>query len=201
MTPEQLQAATGCTAANALKYAAPLTVGIQRWGVGHVAQFIGQIVVESANFTAVVENLNYSAQGLANTWSRFSVTGRRGGPPNALAQSLARKPEQIANEVYAGRMGNTRPGDGWLRRGRGLKQLTGHDNHRAYQDASGVPVIAHPELLEQPTHAADSACWFWSSNKCDDIATDILALTRRINGGALGLAEREAATTRARAVL
>ncbi|GAB7214727.1 hypothetical protein OS42_13380 [Dickeya oryzae] len=100
----------------------------------------------------------------------------------------------IANLAYAGRLGNKSPDDGWKFRGRGLIQLTGLDNYLACGRALGIDLITAPELLESPQYAALSACWFWSENRLNSLADigDIVKITRRINAGMAGLAERQA---------
>lgn len=156
------------------------------------AAFIAQVGHESGHLRLLVENLNYSAAGLAATWpSRFSASD---GKANALALQLARQPERIANHVYAGRMGNgpTESGDGWRYRGRGLIQLTGRANYGACGSAIGANLLGTPELLEQPEWAALSAAWFWSSNGLNELADAgaFEQITRRINGGTHGQPQR-----------
>lgn len=133
------------------------------------ALFLPQLAHESADFTCVSENLNYSAKGLAATWKRFRNAD---GTPNALAIKLARNPEAIANCVYANRMGNgdEASGDGWRTRGMGLIQLTGTDNRIALGKYFGVDFIAQPNLLLEPEWAVASACWFWATNGLNEIA-------------------------------
>lgn len=160
-----------------------------------VAAFIAQVGHESGQLTRLVENLNYSAEGLMKTWpGRFDLV---------RATAAARKPEQIANIVYAGRMGNTTPGDGWKYRGRGLIQVTGKMNYAACGEALGVDLFNRPELLEQPQYAALSAAWFWSVNGLSNLADagDLRKITQRINGGLNGLADRQALYDRAIEVL
>ena len=159
-----------------------------------IAAFLAQVGHESGGLTRLVENLNYGAQGLAATWpSRYAG-------PNALAKRLSRNPEAIANNCYANRMGNGNEasGDGWRYRGRGLIQVTGKNNYAAAAEALGLPLVEHPELLEQPIAAARSAVWFWRSNGCNELADadKFEAITRRINGGLHGQAERVALRAR-----
>lgn len=159
-----------------------------------VAMFIAQVAHESAGFTRLSENLNYSATGLAATWpSRFRA---KDGQANALAQELHRNPQRIANVVYANRYGNGDPlsGDGWRYRGRGLKQITFKDNYRACSDALGLDLVSDPDLLLEPRNAVESACWYWLSRKLTPLAEagDIVGVTKAINGGTNGLAERTA---------
>lgn len=199
MTPSLLAAATGCTAATANKFAGPLTAAMARWGVDSAARqahFLAQCAHESARFERLEEGLSYSPERLMAVWpTRFKSA--------AAAQPYARNPQALANLVYAGRMGNREPGDGWRYHGRGCIQLTGRAAYEAYEAASGKPVAAFPELLLDPAVAADSAAWFWSKNSCNTLADagDVRGLTRRINGGQNGLQERLALTARALAAL
>jgi putative chitinase len=151
------------------------------------ACFIGQCMHESGGFKFLKENLNYSAKGLVATWpSRF--------PNEEYAEEYARKPERIANKVYSGRMGNTEDGDGAKYIGRGLIQLTGKDNYKAVTEALGEDLIANPQLLEEPRYAALSAGWFWNKKGLNALAdaSDIETMTKRINGGSIGIADRKA---------
>ena len=160
-----------------------------------IAAFIAQVGHESGQLTSLVENLNYSAEGLMKTWpSRFDLV---------RATAAARKPEQIANIVYAGRMGNTEPGDGWKYRGRGLFQVTGRANYTACGEALGLDLINQPELLERPQYAAMSAAWFWSTRGLNTLADagDFVKITRRINGGLTGQEDRQALYEKALKVL
>jgi len=151
-----------------------------------MAAFIAQVGHESGQLTRMVENLNYSAERLQAVWpNRFDA---------ALAVQVARKPEQIANIAYGGRMGNALPGDGWKYRGRGLIQLTGASNYRAAGAALGLDLVNHPELVEQPETAALVAGWFWQSNGLNELADSgqFAKITRTINGGLTGQADRVA---------
>ncbi|WP_205894903.1 glycoside hydrolase family 19 protein [Metapseudomonas otitidis] len=156
--------------------------------------FLAQAAHESYGFTRLTENLNYSATGLAATWpGRFRGAD---GQPNALARALHRRPEAIANVVYANRMGNgpEASGDGWRYRGRGLLQITGRAQYQRCGAALGLPLVEQPDLLAQPEPAVLSAAWFWQVNGLNELADagDFEAITRRINGGLNGLAERRA---------
>ncbi|WP_223505516.1 glycoside hydrolase family 19 protein [Pseudomonas sp. GL-RE-29] len=162
-----------------------------------VAAFLAQIGHESGQLRTLVENLNYSAEGLIRTWpKRFNLM---------TATSVARKPEQIANIVYASRLGNgpAVTGDGWRYRGRGLIQVTGWVNYQACGSALSVDLLSKPELLEQPGYAALSAAWFWSSNGLNELADAerFEAITRKVNGGLNGQADRLAIYKRALEVL
>ena len=151
------------------------------------ASFIGQCQHESNNFRTLEENLHYSADGLMRTWpSRF--------PSADVAQQYANNPEKIANKVYAGRMGNgdEESGDGWAYHGRGLIQLTGRDNYSACGASLGFALLTNPELLLQPKSACLSAGWFWGKRGLNSLAdsNNIEEMTKRINGGVLGLEDR-----------
>jgi putative chitinase len=169
-----------------------------------IAAFLAQTAHESGGYTMLEENLNYSADTMAVVWpNRFAEMGPGKKPikengknkPNKFALALHRKPEMIANVVYSNRMGNgtIESGEGWKYRGRGLKQLTGKDNYTRCGQALGVDLVAKPELLLTPQYAALSAGWFWDSNRLGDFADrdDFVGMTKKINGGTIGLADRE----------
>jgi putative chitinase len=160
------------------------------------ACFIGQCMHESGGFKQLKENLNYSAKALMNTWpSRF--------PDADIAEKFARQPEMIANKVYSGRMGNTEDGDGAKYIGRGLIQLTGKDNYRAFGDAIGEDLVANPQLVEEPRYAALSAGWFFNKRNLNALADvmDITTMTIRINGGKIGIDDRIAKINKALDIL
>ena len=149
------------------------------------ACFIGQCMHESGGFKFLKENLNYSAKALMATWpSRF--------PDADMAEKFARQPEMIANKVYSGRMGNTEDGDGAKFIGRGLIQLTGKDNYMAFGEAIGEDLVSTPQLVEQPRYAALSAGWFWNKRGLNALADvmDVETMSKRINGGTIGMADR-----------
>jgi putative chitinase len=158
------------------------------------AHFFAQTAHETGGFKAFSENLNYSADGLQKIFGKYF--------PGLLEEQYARNPEKIANRVYADRMGNGNEasGDGWKYRGRGALQLTGKSNYKAFSD-----YLKNPLIMEQPDLVAgelafESAMFFFDKNKlwdiCDKGVTKetILALTKRINGGTHGLADREEKT-------
>jgi len=172
-----------------------------------IASFLAQTAHESAGYTMLEENLNYSDVTMAAVWSnRFAVIDpatkkpkkdeKGKNIPNAFAKALHRKPELIANAVYSNRMGNgtIESGEGWKHRGMGLKQLTGKDNHKRCGEALGVDFVSNPDLLLEPNNAARSAGWFWKTNNLSKFADaeDIKGMTQKINGGLIGLADREA---------
>jgi putative chitinase len=149
------------------------------------ACFIGQCMHESGGFKFLKENLNYSAKALMATWpSRF--------PDADTAEKYARQPEMIANKVYSGRMGNTEDGDGAKFIGRGLIQLTGKDNYKAFGEAIGEDLVSTPQLVEEPRYAALSAGWFWNKRGLNALADvmDVETMSKRINGGTIGMADR-----------
>lgn len=161
-----------------------------------MAEFCAQCAHESAGFRRLVENLNYSAEGLARTWpSRFALANKS---PNLLARDIARKPELIANYVYANRLGNGNPdsGDGWKYRGRGIIQLTGKSNYQAAHDALGINCIGNPDIVSSIECAARVAVWFWVKNKCGK-ASSFESQTKIINGGTHGIDDRRARLSRA----
>jgi len=153
------------------------------------ACFLGQIMHESGSFKFTKENLNYSAKALMATWpSRF--------PNLETATQFERQPEKIANKVYSGRMGNTEDGDGAKYIGRGLIQCTGKENYTHCGEALGIDLVANPQLLEEPRYAALSAGWFWNKKGLNALADEGTSnsfeiMTKRINGGLLGLDDRK----------
>ena len=152
-----------------------------------VAAFLAQCGHESADFTVLKENLNYSADGLTKVFPKRFPTLDAANPYN-------RQPEKIANKIYADRMGNgpESSGDGYKYRGRGAIQLTGHDNYKSFADSIGQSIdeaVAYTEIL---AGAIESACWFWNKNNLNQYAdsADLVTLTKRINGGTIGLDDR-----------
>lgn len=152
-----------------------------------IAAFLAQVAHESGGFTAVKENLNYSAKGLMTTFKKYF-------PNEAIAKEYERKPEKIANKVYANRMGNgpEESGDGARYCGRGLIQLTGKQNYTRFAGDLGISIQECVAYLETSAGAVSSAGWFFDQNSllkyCDE--GDIVMLTKRINGGTIGLADR-----------
>lgn len=152
------------------------------------AGFLAQIAHESGGFNFVKENLNYSAKGLMTTFKKYF-------PNEELAKQYERKPEKIANRVYANRMGNGSEdsGDGYKFCGRGLIQLTGKNNYTKFAVDLGISIDETVAYLETPNGAVSSAGWFWDNNNlnqyCD--SGDFVTLTKRINGGTIGLADRQ----------
>lgn len=151
------------------------------------AAFLAQCAHESGGFTAVRENLNYSAKGLMTTFRKYF-------PDEATAKRYERQGDAIANRVYANRMGNgpESSGDGARFKGRGVIQLTGRQNYERFAKDLGITVEECVEYLETPAGAVSSAGWFWDNNNLNVLADreDMLMLTKRINGGVLGLQDR-----------
>ena len=154
-----------------------------------VAAFVAQCAHESANFRVLKENLNYRADTLTRIWPRLF--------PIDVARDYASRPNKqqaIANRAYANRMGNgdEASGDGWKFSGRGLIQLTGRDNYTWFAASVGITVEEAVEYLMTFEGAAQSACWFWETNSLNQWAdkSDIVTLTKRINGGTIGLDDR-----------
>lgn len=170
-----------------------------------IAAFIAQTSHESGGYTMLTENLNYRAATLAACWpNRFAELGPNKKPkrtekgaliPTKLAESIAGKPELIANLVYSGRMGNGPAESGEAAKfiGRGLKQLTGKYNYEKCGKDLGVDFVGNPDLLLEPIYAARSAGWFWKSNNLSPFADsgDIEGMTKKINGGLIGIDQRK----------
>ena len=183
----------------AAEWLEPLNDTFQRYDIStplRMAAFIGQCHHESGGFNTLHENLNYSAAGLCKTWpSRF--------PTLEDAQPYNRNPDMIANKVYSGRMGNTEDGDGALYIGRGCIQLTGKTSYTLAGDALNVDFLHSPDLVAVPKYAALTAGWFWNKrglNKEAD-AKDYTGMTKKINGGIIGLDDRVALIDAALSVL
>lgn len=194
MTPKQFTEATGATK----QWAEVVLAAMKAYGINtplRQAHFLAQAGHESGGFKRLVENLNYSADGLRATWpTRFTA---------ASAAEFARQPEKIANRVYGNRMGNVEPGDGWKYRGRGIFQLTGRENYARAGKALGLPLEREPERLESPEAAALTAAWYWHDRGLNALADadDLMAVTRRINGGLHGLDDRRQRLVRAKRAL
>ena len=155
-----------------------------------IAAFIAQCSHESAEFTVIEENLNYRAVTLCKVFPKYF-------PDDAIANkyaSLPNKREAIANRVYANRMGNgsEESGDGYRYRGRGLIQLTGKQNYTRFAASANITVDEAVKYLQTFKGATHSACWFWNINNLNQLADvgDIVALTKKINGGTIGLDDR-----------
>jgi putative chitinase len=166
---------------------------MQNFGVNtplRLAHFLAQCGHESGGFRLTQENLNYSAKGLMGIFKKYF-------PTQALADAYARKPEKIANRVYGNRMGNgaEATGEGFKFRGRGYIQLTGKSNYAAFDLAVEDDILANPDLVSSK-HALASAAWFWKKNGLNLIADTgssaevVTKITKRVNGGTIGLPDR-----------
>ena len=181
------------------KWLAPLKETFAKYDIStpiRQASFIGQCAHESGNFKTLQENLNYSAEGLMKTWSsRF--------PTKEIADQYARQPAKIAGKVYNGRLGNTSEEEASKYLGRGLIQLTGRENYANCGSGIGVDLLADPTLLLDPRYACLSAGWFWNKKGLNSLAdaSDIETMTKRINGGLIGLDDRKAKIAKALSVL
>ena len=151
-----------------------------------IAAFIAQCSHESGGFTALKENLNYRAETLRKVFPKYFT--------DSSAQQFAGQQEAIANRVYANRMGNgpEESGDGYRYCGRGLIQLTGKDNYQNFADSLEMNIEEVPDYLGTFEGALQSACWFWENNNLNQLADsgDFVTMTKRINGGTIGLEDR-----------
>ena len=170
-----------------------LPLVMEKFGISNptrLAHFLSQVAHESGNFKFVNENLNYGAKGLLSIFKKYF-------PTEALAKAYERKPEKIANKVYASRMGNgdEASGEGYKFRGRGYIQLTGKDNYKAFSDFIGEDCVANPDLVATK-YPLTSAAFFFHKNKLWDICDKghshdvVTAVTKRVNGGTIGLEDR-----------
>jgi len=178
----------------------PLEATFRKFGIDDLpkqAAFIGQCSHESGHFRKLEENLNYSADTLNRLFGHKFKPGE--------IEQYAHQPQRIANRIYSNRMGNRdeASGDGWLYHGRGIIQLTGHDNFWHFGQAVGMNFVHNPAPVSQPMYAAMSGGWFWQTHGCNALAEaeNWEGLTKRINGGLFGLNERVALTRQALAVL
>jgi putative chitinase len=170
-----------------------LPLVMEKFGISNstrLSHFLSQVAHESGNFKFVNENLNYGAKGLMGIFKKYF-------PTQALATAYERKPEKIANKVYASRMGNgdEASGEGYKFRGRGYIQLTGKDNYKAFSDFIGEDCVANPNLVATK-YPLTSAAFFFHKNKLWDICDKghsheiVTAVTKRVNGGIIGLDDR-----------
>lgn len=168
-----------------------------------IAGFIAQCAHESNNFNNLEENLNYKEETLLKVFPRYF-----GAAPKRNAKEYARNPEKLANYVYmdefrTSKMGNVKEGDGWRFRGRGLKQLTGRENYTNFGKSVNMTAEEAAEYVATERGAIESACWFWNAKKLNAIADsgDIVKMTKVINGGDIGLADRKERWEKALAIL
>ena len=193
MTPEQFkQIFPSCK--NHQTWSALLDVSFRKYGFvtkEQQAQFLAQCGHESGSFNTLVENLNYSPSGLLKTFGKYFKT-------QAEADAFARKPEAIANRVYANRMGNgdERSGDGWRFRGRGILMNTGKNNYLAlgsrFDPKHKTILVEQPDMLLTPEYALFAAVLFWNDNKLLALGSDVDRVTKIVNNGTNGIEERRA---------
>lgn len=196
ITPEQLGAMIP-TNNEVDQWCEELNKALPRYGINtpkRIASFISQCAHESRDFTALEENLNYSQSALERVFGRYFGEGKRN------AAEYARNPEKIANYVYMdefrskrGALGNTQEGDGWRFRGKGLKQLTGRNNVSGFAKDYDMTPEQASTWLETKEGALASALWFWDKNMLNSLADtgDVRVVTKRINGGTIGLDDRK----------
>lgn len=177
LTVEIIMAGTGATAIVAAKWKDALQTACDRYEIDNrrrVAMFLANVGVECSSLTKLEESLNYSAQRMAEVWpSRYAVNPKTSPKqPNALALSLAGKPEKLANNVYASRLGNgpESSGDGWKYRGQGPIMVTGKSNFKDVGYVIGIDLVANPAVIQQPMAGAMSAAYFWKSRGCNTLA-------------------------------
>ena len=155
-----------------------------------LSHFLGQCAHESGNWKFTEENLNYSKEALMSVFRKYF-------PNEAIASQYARNPEKIANRAYASRMnnGDEDSGDGWKFRGRGYIQLTGKNNYSLFNNFVDEDLVKEPDLVKTK-YPLLSAAWFWDTNKLNSLADTgdteevVTQITRRVNGGTHGLADR-----------
>ena len=173
----------------------PFNETFQRFGIltpAQQASWIGQCGHECGNFRIMEENLNYRAPTLLKLFPK--TPKRQWGFTPEEAAAYEKQPQKIANRIYSNRMGNRdeASGDGWRFRGSGFLQLTGHSNFYHAGQALGVDFVMQPELVRTPMYAAQTAGWFWQTHKLNQYADsgDFVTMTKRINGGTIGLEDR-----------
>lgn len=204
ITSGLLVTATGCKAAIAASVVPELVPAMTKYEINtplRMAHFIAQCAHESGLFAHTEEDLRYRSETMARVWPRrFYI------PPDAPngrldARDYEMRPDRLANAVYANRMGNGPPesGDGWKFRGRGYIGVTGAANYKALAEATGMTCVTYPDIVSSAHGAALSAAWFWATHGCNDAAdmNSIEAVTRKVNGGLVGIVERTTLTKRA----
>lgn len=159
-------------------------------GARELDDFVGQVLHETRCLQKLEESLNYSAKRMTEVWaSRF--------PSIASAEPYAYQPEKLANKVYGGRLGNVKPGDGWLYRGRGIPMITGQVNYLLLQDLTAIGLVEKPDLLLNPDIAIRCAILWWEKKVPDSAIDCVERVTCAVNGGEIGLIDRKTLTERA----
>ena len=211
MNVSKLALAVGISEDLAALWVSPLRDRMERYGINtplRQAHFLAQIGHESNGLKSLRENLNYSVEGLLKTFSRSRISVEEAERYGRTSTQPANQ-EMIANTVYGGEwgrknLGNTQEGDGWKFRGAGLIQLTGRANFEQADKALNFDLVNRPErVAEDNVIAALAACWFWQSRGLNELADkdDLLAITKRINGGLNGLDDRKKRLAQAKEVL
>lgn len=206
LTANQLSAMLH-TNSNAAEWLDAMNEHLPRFGITtphRIAGFVSQCAHESSDFKLLEENLNYREETLLRVFPRYF------GPGKEDPKDYARNPQKLANYVYmdknrsaAGALGNVHEGDGWLFRGKGLKQVTGRANHEAFGKRIGMTAEQAAEYLMTKEGALKSALWFWDSRNLNPVADigDIVNMTKIINGGDIGLDDRRTRYLRALDIL
>ncbi len=202
LTLSELREILPRSGASAALYLEPLNSAMEQFDIDNPdrqAAFLATIAVESRELTRVSENLNFThAQRIADLWPARFVSA-------TVAEPYVGMPEMLANVVYANRMGNgpVESGDGWRFRGAGLIQISGRSNHQACANHFQMPLDQVSGWMQTQVGAARSACWFWWRNACSVLADQgqFTTITRKINGGQIGMTERLEYLARARMVL
>ena len=203
MNQSQFQKAAGISAGLVVRWFQHIEAAMKEFRITKPedqAMFIAQVGHESACFTRVLENFNYSVAALKATFGKrltayqCEMLGRVDG------QQVAHQP-QIANLAYAGRMGNKEQGDGWAFRGRGLIQITGRENYAKCGVALKLDLVGNPSQLEEDINAARSAAWFYATSGCLNYTGDLVRVTQIINGGQNGITDRRARFEKAKAAI
>lgn len=202
MNQSQFQKAANISSELAARWFPHIDAAMKEFGITAAtdqAMFIAQVGHESGSFKQTVESLNYTPQALLSTFGK-RITQQQAYALGRTTEQSARQ-DEIANLVYANRLGNKASGDGWKYRGRGLIQITGLDNYRACGAALKLDFVTKPELLELELQAARSAAWFYTSKGCMAYGADVDRVTRIINGGLNGIEDRKIRYSKARAAL
>ncbi|ENQ4102923.1 glycoside hydrolase family 19 protein [Salmonella enterica] len=203
MNQQQFQQAAGISAGLTARWYPHITAAMSEFGITaplDQAMFIAQTGHESAGFTVLRENFNYSVEALKKTFGKRLTPYQCGMLGRIDGRQVAHQP-QIANLVYGGRMGNKDAGDGWKYRGRGLIQITGLENYTRCGVALKLDLVANPGQLELERHAARSAAWFFVTKGCLKYSGDLVRVTQIINGGQNGIGDRRERFEKAKSVL
>lgn len=208
MNQADFQQAACISSALAARWFPHIDAAMAKYGITNPldqAMFIAQMGNESGGFMKLVESLDYASTALVGVFGSHRITQQQADQYGRTGSHPANQ-EALANILYGGEwgkknLGNTEPGDGWRFRGHGLKQITGRANHLKCGEALGLDFITNPELLLQDDNAAMSGGWFFASHGCLKHTGDVVTVTKLINGGSIGLRDREARYEKAKSVL